>query len=129
VAYPVFRGAADAATRGSIDIALLAQIPLTVLVLGSLGVALSRWIRHPVVAPTVLVAHVMTGLIWIVPLIGERPSGIRMGWHYTYLLSAIVLWVSLALAGDRRQLRAFEVPAASFVAVVVSASLQVPPGG
>jgi len=129
VAYPVLRGVADADTRDHIDIALLAQIPLAVLFFGSQGVALARWIRHPAVAPTVLIAYVMTGLIWVVPLIAERSSGIRMGWHYAYLLSAIVLWVSLALAGDRRQLRAFGVPVIALATVIASASFQVPPGG
>jgi len=129
VAYPVLRGAVDADSRASIDLALLAQIPLTALAFGTFGIALARWIRHPAAAPVAFVAYVMTGLIWLVPVIAEGSSGIRMGWHYTFLVAAIVFCVSLAFAGDRRQIRALTLPAIALVAVIVSASIQVPPGG
>jgi hypothetical protein len=127
IAYPVLAGDPD--RRRYIDVALLGQVPLTVVALGSFGIALARWIRHPIAAPVALVAQVMTPLIWVLPWFGVAESGMRMGWHYTYLLSAIVLWVSLALAGDRRQLRAFGVPAIALAVVIVSASFQIPPGG
>jgi hypothetical protein len=127
VAYPIFH--ADPDTRAAVDLALLAQFPLTVMALGALGVALARWIPHPAVGPVVLVAHVMTGIIWVVPWIAPELSGIRLGWHYSYLVSAIILWASLALARDRLRASTVAVATIALGAMVTSALLQVPPGG
>ena len=127
IGTPVLRADPDLARY--IDVTLMAQIPLTVLALGSFGVALARWIRHPAAAPAALVAHVMTPLVWVLPWIAGGPSGIRMGWHYTYLVAAIAFWASLALAGDRRQIRALTIPAVALAVAIVSASFQIPPGG
>jgi hypothetical protein len=127
IAYPVLRNNPD--LHDHINIALLVQVPLTALALGSFGIALARWIRHPIAGPAALVVHVMTPIIWLVPWVAPASSGIHMGWHYTYLVAAIVFWASLALAGDRRQARALLVPATVLALVVVSASFQMPPGG
>jgi hypothetical protein len=129
VAFPVLRGVGDADLRNDIDVALLAQVPLTVFALGTFGIALARWIRHPIAAPVALVAHVMTPLVWVLPWIAPGQSGLRMGWHYTYLVAAIVFWASLAFAGDRRQARELWVSALALAVAIVSASLQIPPGG
>jgi hypothetical protein len=126
VGAPVLR--ADPNLTPYVNVSLMAQVPLTVLALGSFGIALARWIRHPAAAPAALVAHVMTPLVWVLPWIAGGPSSIRMGWHYTYLAAAIVFWASLALAGDRRQLRSLPVPAVALAVAIVSASFQIPPG-
>ena len=127
IAYPVLRS--DPNLRSSIDVALLGQYPLTVLTLGTFGIALARWVRHPIAAPVALVLLVMSPLQWAVPWISPSSSGIRIGWHYTYLIAAIVFWSSLAFAGDRRRVRALAVPAVALTIGIVAASFQIPPGG
>jgi hypothetical protein len=127
VAYPLLRSLPDA--NADLELALMAQYPLTAAALGAIGVALARTIPSILAAPVVLVAHVMTGIVWLVPWIANRGSGIRMGWHYTYLLSIISLAVALSLARDgRRVLRWLAVGVAS-VLTVTAGFLQVPPGG
>src|SRR5206468_503672 len=48
VGAPVLR--ADPDLTRYINVSLMAQVPLTVFALGSFGVALARWIRHPAAA-------------------------------------------------------------------------------
>lgn len=127
IAYPVLRSDPD--LRPHIDVALLAQYPLTVLALGAFGIALARWVRHPIAAPVALFVQVMSPLQWAVPWIVPSSSGIRMGWHYLYLVAAIVFWVLLSLAGDRRQVRPLALPAVALALGIVAASFQIPPGG
>jgi hypothetical protein len=127
IAYPVLHANPD--LHDHVNLALMAQIPLTVLALGSFGIALARWIRHPIAGPVAIVVHVMTPIIWVLPWVASTPTGIRMGWHYTYLVAAVVFWVSLALAGDRRQARLLAIPMVALAVAVVSASFQTPPGG
>jgi hypothetical protein len=126
VAYPVLHGHAD--LRPYLTIALLAQFPLTVAAFGAIGVALARWIPHPTTAAVALVAQVMTG-VWVIPWIAGGPSGVRMGWHYSYLVVAIVFWTTSALARDRRARAIVAVTGVSLVLMVTSALFQVPPGG
>lgn len=128
VAYPVFRSWPE--LREHVDVALLAQAPLTTLGLGAVGIGLARWFRHPIGGPLIIVAHVFTPLIWGVPWIAPTTSGIRMGWHYTYLVAEIVLWASIAFAGDRRRdHRRLIVPAAALAVVILAAARQIPEGG
>jgi hypothetical protein len=127
VAYPLLRSLPDA--NADVELALMAQYPLTAAALGAIGVALSRLIPSILAAPVVLVAHVMTGIIWVVPWIANRGSGVHLGWHYTYLLSLISLAVALAFARDgRRPLRWVAVGVATGL-TVSAAFLQIPPGG
>lgn len=127
VAYPVLH--ADAELRAYFGIAVLVQFPLTAAAFGAFGVALARWIPHPATAAVTLVAQVMGGIIWVVPWIAPAQSGIRMGWHYAYLLSGIAFWASCALARDRRQPALVAASGISLVLMVTSALFQVPPGG
>lgn len=127
IAYPMLRSDPD--FRPYIDIAFLAQYPLTVLALGAFGVALARWVRHPIAAPVALVVLVMSPLQWAVPWIAPSSTGIRMGWHYLYLVAAIVFWVLFALADDRRQVRPLALSAVALALGIVAASFQIPPGG
>jgi hypothetical protein len=127
VAYPVLRGDPD--LRPFFGIAVVAQYPLTAGAFGAFGVALARWIPHPATAAVALVAQVMGGIIWIVPWIAPPSSGIRMGWHYSYLLSGIAFWCLIALTRDRKRLSVFGAAAVALVLMVTSAVFQVPPGG
>ena len=112
-----------------LDLALAAQVPLTMAALGSLAVALGRWIPSLVAAPVVLIAHVMTGIIWVLPWIVPTSTGIRVGWHLAYLVSLVVLWSAVALVRDRRTLTRLVVAGLAVAFAVVAASIQVPPGG
>lgn len=112
-----------------VDLALVVQIPLTVAALNALGVALGRWIPSPVTAPVVLVAQVMTGLVWVVPWVAPTTTGIRMGPHLTYLLSFIVLASTAALLRDRRTPLRLIVVGVAFGLMVFGAANQLPPGG
>ncbi len=125
VAYPVLRAVPD--MKENVDLALLAQAPLTTLALGAMGVGVARWLRHPIGGPLIIVAHVFTPLIWGLPWIA--PDDFQMGWHYGYLAAQIALWVFIAFAGDRRRARALIVPAFALVLVVVCAAQQIPEGG
>jgi hypothetical protein len=127
VGYPVFH--ADADLRKYFGVVVLAQYLLTVAAFGAFGVALARWIPHPAVAAVSIVFQVMSGIIWLVPWIAGESSGIRMGWHYSYLLSGIAFWSLFALVRDRRRLAIVAATGAAFVLMVTSALIQVPPGG
>jgi hypothetical protein len=115
------------------EASFIMQVPLTALVFGALALALARWIRHLIAAPAIVVLLVMTPLIWLVPWVAPASSGIQMGWHYAYLVGSVALWLSLALAGDRRGTgglwRALMVPGVLLVLVVASVYMQIPPGG
>jgi hypothetical protein len=126
-AYPVMHAEAD--LRLHFGILVLAQFPLTAAAFGALGIALARWIPHPATAAVTLVAQVMGGIIWLVPWIASEHDGIRMGWHYTYLLSGIAFWASLALARDRRRPWVVAVTGVALVLMITGALFQVPPGG
>ena len=112
-----------------IDLALLVQIPLTVAALNALGVALGRWIPSPVTAPVVLVAQVMTGIVWVVPWVAPTSTGIRVGRHLTYLVSFIVLASAAALIRDRRTPLRIIVAGLALALMVGAAATQLPPGG
>ncbi|SRR6266516_2407569 len=127
IAYPVMRAGAD--LRPYISVALVVQFPLTVAAFGALGVALARWVPHPAAAPVWLVAQVMTGITWVVPWIAPKQSGIRMRWHFAYLLSEIAFCASLALARDRRRPALVAAAGITLALTVTSALFQVPPGG
>jgi hypothetical protein len=120
---------ADADLRPYFGIVVLLQFPLTALALGAFGVALARWIPHPATAAVTLVAQIMGGIVWVIPWIAPEQSGIRMGWHYAYLLSGIAFWSSFALARDRRRPAIMAATGITLVIMVTSALFQVPPGG
>ncbi len=111
------------------DLFLAVQYPLSVLALGALGVAVARWIPSVLGGPLIVVAHVFTGIIWVVPWIATTDSGIARGWHLAYLGAVIAGFAALAFLRDRRTvLRALVVVGASSLAVV-AAIQQTPPGG
>jgi hypothetical protein len=112
-----------------VDIWLIVQIPLTVAALSALAVALGRWIPSPVTAPVVLVAQVMTGLVWVVPWVAPTTTGIHLGPHFTYLISFIVLMSALALVRDRQTPLRLIVSGVAFGLMVYGAANQLPPGG
>jgi hypothetical protein len=112
-----------------VDIWLIGQIPLTVAALSALAAALGRWIPSPVTAPVVLVAQVMTGLVWVVPWVAPTTTGIHLGPHFTYLISFIVLMSALALVRDRQTPLRLIVSGVAFGLMVYGAANQLPPGG
>jgi hypothetical protein len=120
---------ADAKIAPYVDLSLLVQIPLTVAAMCALAVALGRWIPSPVTAPVVLVAQVMTGLVWVIPWVAPTSSGIRMGRHVTYLVSFIVVASAAALVRDRRTLLRLIVAGLALALMVGAAATQLPPGG
>ena len=56
-------------SASSTDLFLAVQIPLTVAALGSIGIAVGRWVPSLLGGPVVIASHVMTGIIWAVPWI------------------------------------------------------------
>lgn len=127
IAWWVFRANTDLAS--SIDLFLAMQIPLTVAALGSIGIALGRWIPSLLGGPVVIVLHVFTGIIWAAPWIQVTNSGIDRPRHAVYLVAAITTWVALAFARDRRTTTRFAIAVVAFALGVVMAIQQSPPGG
>lgn len=127
VAWWVFRTNEDVAP--SVDLFLAVQIPLTVAALGSIGIAVGRWVPSILGGPIVIAAHVFTGIIWAVPWVQVTSSGIDRPRHMIYLVAAITTWVALALARDRRTVPRFAIAAAAFALGVIMAYQQTPPGG
>lgn len=115
--------------REFIDLFMAVQYVLAVLALGAVGVAVARWIPSVLGGPLVLVVHVFTGLVWIVPWIAPRSSGISVGWHITYLLAVIAGSSALSFARDRRTAPRFVFAAAALIVIVLAAAQQAPPGG
>lgn len=115
--------------REFVDVFMVSQYVLAVLALGTLGVAVARWVPSVLGGPLVLVVHVFTGLIWIVPWIAPTSTGIDVGWHLTYLVAVIAGCTALAFARDRRTLARFVVAAAALGLAVLAGVQQTPPGG
>lgn len=111
-----------------VDPLLAAQFVLAVIALGTIGIAVGRWIPTLLGGPIVVALHVFTGLIWAVPWIATTEE-IDLGWHLVYLVAAPLTWSALAFARDRRTITRFAVAGAAFALGVVAAFLQVPPGG
>jgi len=127
-----------------LDLYLAVQLPLTVAALGSLAIAVGRWIPSVFGGPLVIVVHVFTPLIWAVPWIlpssepGTIPSSSVGGdpwnlvgnpWHLIYLVAVIATWVAVALLRDRRTLGRIAIAAGAFALGVTAAFQQVPEGG
>jgi hypothetical protein len=126
-AWWVFKANADVAS--DIDLFLVVQVPLTVAALGSIGIAIGRWVPSLLGGPVVIVAHAMTGIMWAVPWVATTGSGVDRPKHMIYLVAAITTWVALAFARDRRTLARFAVAAAALALGVLMAVQQTPPGG
>ncbi len=112
-----------------VDWFFLVQVPLSVLALGALAIAVGRWFPSLFGGPVIIAAHLFTGLIWAVPWIMPRSSGIGLTWHLVYLAAAITTWVALALARDRSTVWRFAIGGAALALGVVAAFQQAPPGG
>jgi hypothetical protein len=112
-----------------VDWFLLVQVPGSIIALGALALAVGRWVPSLLGGPVIIAAHLFTGLIWAVPWIMPRSSGIDPTWHLVYLAAAITTWVALALARDRGTVARFAIAGGAFVLGVVAAFQQAPPGG
>jgi hypothetical protein len=112
-----------------VDWFLMVQVPLSVIALGALAIAVGRWIPTLFGGPVIIAAHLFTGLIWAVPWILPRSSGIGSTWHLVYLGAAIMTWVALALARDRSTVLRFAIGGGSLALGIVAAFQQAPPGG
>ena len=108
---------------------LYGQFLLAIVALGALGVAVARWIPSVLGGPLVVVAHVFTGVIWVVPWIATTDSGVSVAWHLTYLVAVIVGFAALAFTRDRRTVARIAVVVAAFGLAIVAAVQQTPPGG
>ena len=117
----------DAAAEA--DLFLAVQYPLSVLALGALGIAVARWIPSVLGGPLIVVAHVFTGIIWVVPWIATTGSGVARGWHLAYLAAVIAGFAALAFLRDRRTVVRALVVVGAFTLAVVAAVQQTPPGG
>jgi hypothetical protein len=113
----------------NIDLFLVMQAPLTVLALGSVAIAVGRWVPSLLGGPVVIAVHLFTGVIWAAPWIEVTSSGIDRPRHAIYLLAAITTWVALAFARDRRTVTRFAIVVGAFALGVVMAIQQSPPGG
>jgi hypothetical protein len=111
------------------DLFLAVQYPLSMLALGALGVAVARWIPSVLGGPLVVIAHVFTGIIWVVPWIATTESGIARGWHLAYLGAVIAGFAGLAFLRDRRTALRALVVVGAFALAVVAAMQQTPPFG
>ena len=127
LAWLVLERTADMAAGA--DLFLAVQYPLSLLALASLGVAVARWIPSVLGGPLVVVAHVFTGLIWVVPWIATTESGIGVAWHLLYLMALIVAFSAIAFLRDRRTMVRGAVAATMFAVAVLAAVQQTPPGG
>lgn len=112
-----------------VDLFLVVQVPLTVAAMGSIAIAVGRWVPSLLGGPIVIAAHVFTGVLWAVPWIQDTSSGIDRPRHMLYLVAAITMWTALALARDRRTVPRFAIAAGAFAVGVVMAIQQAPPGG
>jgi hypothetical protein len=120
---------ADTSTAPYADLALAVQPPLTVAALCALAVGLARWLPGPFTAPVVLLAQIMSPLVWAVPWIAPTSTGIRVGWHMAYLVSVIVLWCLIALLRDRVTPARSAIAALAFLVASLGVAFQIPPGG
>jgi hypothetical protein len=112
-----------------VDWFLVVQVPLSVVALGALAIAVGRWIPSIFGGPAIIAGHLFTGLIWAVPWIAPRSSGIDPTWHLVYLAAAITTWVAFALARDRSTVWRLAIAGGAFALGVVAAIRQIPPGG
>jgi hypothetical protein len=112
-----------------VDLALSVQFPLMVAALCAIGIGTARWIPGLITAPIVLVAHFMTPIIWAAPWILPTESHARMGWHFAYVGSVIVLWSALAFLRDRRTILRGLIVGVAFTVAILGVFLQYPPGG
>jgi len=124
VATPFFRDATETASIG-----LLVQVPLVGLALGSIAIGFGRWIRYPVGGVLIIVLHVFTPLIWALPWIVEGNEGWDLEWHFGYLVAQVALWLSIALAGDRRRLTSAIAPVICLGLVIICAMQRIPAAG
>ena len=128
VVWPVLERA-EGDLREFVDVFMVTQYVLAVLALGTLGVAVARWVPSVLGGPLVLVVYVFTGLMWIVPWIAPTSTGIDAGWHLTHLLAVIAGCAALAFARDRRTMTRFVVAASALGLAVLAGVQQTPPGG
>jgi hypothetical protein len=120
-----------------LDLFLAVQVPVAVAALGTIGIAVGRWIPSLFGGPLVIVAHVFTPLLWAAPWIlpSSEPGGPGKGgpymlaWHFAYLVAAITTWVALAFARDRRTIWRFLIAGSALALGIVAAFQQVPEGG
>ena len=112
-----------------VDLALTAQFPLMVAALCAIGSGTARWLPGLMTAPIVLVAHAMTPIIWAAPWILPTESHGRMGWHFAYVVSVIVLWSALSFLRDRRTLVRGLIVGAALTVAWLGVFLQYPPDG
>jgi hypothetical protein len=112
-----------------VDLALVVQFPLMVAALCAIGSGAARWIPGLITAPIILVAHVMTPIVWAAPWILPTESHPRMGWHFAYVVSVIVLWCALSFLRDRRTVVRGVVAGVALTVAFLGVFLQYPAGG
>jgi hypothetical protein len=106
-----------------IDAFLAVQVPLAILAVGSIATAVGRWVPSLLGGPAIIVVHLFTGVIWVVPWVIPASSEVDPTWHLAYLVAAIVTWTALALTRDRRTRWRLAITAAA-LAVGVGAAVQ-----
>lgn len=112
-----------------VDLALGVQFPLMVAALCAIGSGTARWLPGLMTAPIVLVAHVMTPIVWAAPWVLPTESHARMGWHFAYVVSVIVLWSALSFLRDRRTVVRGLIVGAALTVAWLGVFLQYPPNG
>lgn len=108
---------------------MLLQAPLVVAALGSLGVAVARWIPHVVGGAIVLALHMFTGLIWALPWVVDGSDPSTLPWHFVYLVATIVTFNGVAFLRDRARPLPAIASASGLAVAVVAGFQQLPDGG
>jgi hypothetical protein len=109
------------------DLTLGAQFPLMVAALCAIGIGTARWLPGPMTAPVILVAQVMTPILWAAPWITVAETGARMPWHFAYVVAVIALWSALALLRDRRTPARWAAAGIGLAVAIAGVALQLPP--
>lgn len=127
IAWWVFKHDSDVVQHT--DGFLMVQFPLAILALGTIAIAVGRWLPSLVGGPLIIVAHLFTPILWAVPWVMPRSSGIAPGWHMVYIAAAFTTWIALALARDRRTLARLAIAGGAFAVGIYAIVQQTPPGG
>ncbi len=112
-----------------ISLTLIVQFPLMVAALCAIGSGTARWLPGVMTAPIVLVAHFMTPLVWAAPWVVPKESHVRLEWHFSYVVSVIVVWCALSFLRDRRTVVRGLIVGISLTVASLGVFLQYPPGG
>ena len=112
-----------------VHFSLVVQFPLMIVAFCAIGIGLARWVPGVMTGPVALIAQVMTPIVWAAPWIVPSESGVRMPWHFAYVIAVIVLWCALAFLRDRPTWIRGSITIVALVVASYAVVHQYPPGG